>query len=313
LSLDEIANTPEIPEEETAAAPHRDRVSQIAGIAGKVLIGSGVIVLLFVLFQIFGTSYIQKQHQTTLRNSFEQQLKLVPTTAPTANAGPPVTTGPQPAPGLGQPIAILEIPAIKVNQVVIQGTTTSQLQYGPGHYTTTPLPGQAGNVGIAGHRTTWGHPFYNLNALKAGDKIILSTTYGTFTYSMTTSQIVEPTAVEVLNPTLVPTLTLTTCNPRYSAAQRLVVQATLTSTGLPVSGSLPSTQVTNTTTSTTPPSIWLGVGLGILTLLLGAATLVLAARYRSRRWYIYGVGGVISLVSLTFFFSLISQLLPASI
>jgi sortase A len=302
-----------LPEELTEKRP--DRVGQVAGIAGKVLIGAGVIVLLFTLFQIFGTSYIQHQHQKSLRSEFEKRLHSVTSTTQ-VNNGPPVPAGQEPTPSVASAIAILEIPKINVNQIVVQGTNDAQLQLGPAHYTQTPLPGQEGNVGIAGHRTTWGRPFYNLNELKNGDKIILSTTYGTYTYSVTSSQIVAPTDVAVLNPTTNATLTLTTCNPRFSAAQRLVVQAVLTSSATATTGSgtlptlPPPTNAPVQVSSSQGPAA--SILLGILTALLGAATLFLATKVRPR-WAVYVVGGVITFVALMFFFAAISQILPASI
>lgn len=302
-----------IPDELASKKP--DRVGQVAGIVGKVLIGAGVIVLLFTLFQIFGTSYIQQQHQKSLRSDFEKRLHSVTSTTQ-VNNGPPVPAGQEPTPSVGSAIAILEIPKINVNQIVVQGTNDSQLQLGPGHYTQTPLPGQVGNVGIAGHRTTWGRPFYNLNELKNGDKIILSTTYGTYTYSVTSSQIVSPSDVAVLNPTTTATVTLTTCNPRFSASQRLVVQAVLTSSATATTGS--GTLPTTPPSTTAPTQVSSSQGpaasilLGILTALLGAATLFLATKLKPR-WAVYVVGGVITFVALMFFFAAISQILPASI
>ena len=303
-------------------SPPRDRIGQIAGIAGKVLIGAGVIVLLFAVFQVFGTGYIESQHQSSLRSTFEKQLQAAPPTTTTVVPGPPTTVGTLPTPSTGSPTAIIEIPLIHVNQVVIQGTNDAQLQQGPGHYTNTPLPGQTGNVGIAGHRTTWGHPFYNLDQLKPGNKIILVTTYGTFTYHVTTSQIVAPSDVAVLNPTPNATVTLTTCNPRYSAAQRLVVSAALFSSSTATIASSTTTTTSTpgkSTTTTTAPvqssnsQSWVpSVLLGLLTALLGAATLILKRRIKPA-WAVYLVGGIVTFGALMFFFGAISQILPSSI
>jgi len=205
--------------------------------------------------------------------------------------------------------------------VVIQGTNDAQLQQGPGHYTNTPLPGQTGNVGIAGHRTTWGHPFYDLNQLKPGNKIILVTTYGTFTYHVTTTQIVDPSDVAVLNPTPNATVTLTTCNPRYSASQRLVVSAALFSSSTATIASSTTTTSTpgkSTTTTTVPvqssnSQSWVpSMLLGLLTALLGAATLILKRRIKPA-WAVYLVGGIVTFGALMFFFGAISQILPSSI
>ncbi len=133
--------------------------------------------------------------------------------------------------GIGQSLTRIEIPAIHVNVVVVQGTSDTALRAGAGHYTSTPLPCTVGNVAIAGHRTTYGKPFAYLNRLVPGDKIILDTPIGSCTYSVSAVPIsVLPTDTAVVANT--PgryTLTLTTCNPRYFATHRLVVHATMVS------------------------------------------------------------------------------------
>ncbi len=131
-----------------------------------------------------------------------------------------------PAPKVGSPIGLLTIPRIGMNAVaIVEGTDENQLQEGPGHYVGTPLPGEAGNAAIAGHRTTYGAPFYNLNELQAGDPITVQTSQGTFTYHVVTSHVVLPSNTAVLDASTSPELTLTTCNPRYSVGPRLVVLA----------------------------------------------------------------------------------------
>jgi len=111
----------------------------------------------------------------------------------------------------------------------VEGTAESDLAKGPGHYIGTSMPGQAGNVAIAGHRTTYGAPFGNLDHLKAGDTILLTNTVGTqFTYIVTGTPVaVSPQDVSVLNTLADNRLTLTTCNPRFSASQRLIAVALL--------------------------------------------------------------------------------------
>ena len=128
---------------------------------------------------------------------------------------------------IGDSLTRIKIPALGVDVVVVQGTTPSALQAGAGHYPETPLPCTAGNVAIAGHRTTYGKPFTNLDRLRAGDTIELDTPIGGCTYKVSAAPfVVAPTDVSVLAATTARTLTLTTCNPKGSDAQRLVVQAT---------------------------------------------------------------------------------------
>jgi sortase A len=128
---------------------------------------------------------------------------------------------------IGDSLTRIKIPALGVDMVVVQGTTESALQAGAGHYEASPLPCEAGNVAIAGHRTTYGKPFANLDKLQAGDTIELDTPVGGCVYHVSQAPfVVLPTDVSVLATTTVRSLTLTTCNPRGSAAQRLVVKAT---------------------------------------------------------------------------------------
>ena len=129
--------------------------------------------------------------------------------------------------GTGDALTRIKIPAIHVDVVVVEGTTQSALRAGAGHYPQTPLPCEPGNVGIAGHRTTYGKPFHNLDLLHPGDAIILETPVGKCTYKVVRTEIVLPTDTHVVDPTPVPMLTLTTCHPKGSARQRLVVHAQL--------------------------------------------------------------------------------------
>ncbi len=132
---------------------------------------------------------------------------------------------------VGDSLTRIEIPKLNVDTIVVEGTTASALRAGAGHYKDTPLPCENGNVAIAGHRTTYGKPFANVDQLKEGDLIILTTPVGTCTYQVSKQPfIIAPTNLDVIADT--PTtreLTLTTCHPKHSARQRLVVKATYVS------------------------------------------------------------------------------------
>jgi len=135
----------------------------------------------------------------------------------------------------GDSLTRIKIPALGVDMVVVQGTTESALQAGAGHYPDTPLPCEGGNVAIAGHRTTYGKPFANLDRLKTGDTIELDTPIGGCVYQVSKDPfVVTPTDISVLSATTARSLTLTTCNPKGSAAQRLVVRATYSKDTQPV-------------------------------------------------------------------------------
>jgi LPXTG-site transpeptidase (sortase) family protein len=124
-------------------------------------------------------------------------------------------------------MAHLQIPKIGLDEFVVSGTNEADLSKGPGHYLGTAMPGQAGNVAIAGHRTTHGAPFNRLAELAVGDPIELTTSGGKqLTYIVSAVPVaVSPKDVTVLNNFGDNRLTLTTCNPEYSAVQRLIVVA----------------------------------------------------------------------------------------
>jgi sortase A len=231
-----------------------------------------------------------------------------------------------PPPATGQPVGIIDIPSIGLDQVVVEGVGTAQLRSGPGHYPGTPLPGQAGNAAIAGHRTTYGHPFYDLNAVEHGARVVLTTPQGIFVYAAGKSSVVDPTDDTVLASTSDAQLTLTTCNPRYSASTRLVLRAYLVSSTLfpnrPHQATVPTTTVPTskvtqavkgTSLAGSGNGSWLSAVLwGLAVAAVVIATWLLARRTR-RRWPLYVLGGLATLVVLFFFFTAISPLLPASV
>ncbi|HSP05400.1 MAG TPA: class E sortase, partial [Acidimicrobiales bacterium] len=130
----------------------------------------------------------------------------------------------------GDSLTRIQIPRIGVDTVVVEGTTASALRAGAGHYPSTPLPCEVGNVAIAGHRTTYGKPFHALDVLEPGDRITLETPIGSCTYEVERSWITVPTDVGVVDNTPGEArLTLTTCHPKGSARQRLILTATMVS------------------------------------------------------------------------------------
>lgn len=130
----------------------------------------------------------------------------------------------------GDSLTRIEIPKLGVDVVVVEGVSSSALRAGAGHYPSTPLPCEAGNVGIAGHRTTYGRPFHDLDLLEPGDEIILHIPIGRCTYRIVEQRIVSPNDVGVIAASADSRLTLTTCHPKGSARQRLIVIATLVGT-----------------------------------------------------------------------------------
>jgi sortase A len=138
----------------------------------------------------------------------------------------------------GDSLTRLRIPALNVDVVVVEGVSSDALRAGAGHYPGYPLPCDVGNVAIAGHRTTYGKPFANLDQLNVGDQITLDTPVGSCTYQVDMKPlVVQPDDIDVIRtpPTPAPPgradhlLTLTTCTPKGSAAQRLIIQANMLS------------------------------------------------------------------------------------
>jgi sortase A len=194
---------------------------------GWTFIGMGSFVLYFLVYQLVGTNAVTSRGQDDLRNELQREW-----TAPAAAA--PRKADPKKAVprrvAAGKALAVLDIPKIDLNnKVIVEGVGRDELRKGPGHVPSTVLPGQPGTFGVSGHRTTYGAPFYRLNELAKGDTITIVTREAIYTYSVTRTAIVRPTDTQVLDNVIGPddkpkaTITLTTCHPRYSARQRLIV------------------------------------------------------------------------------------------
>jgi len=226
------------------------RPANVLKATAHVFLVVGGLLLAFVAYQLWGTAIYESHAQAHLRQELKGELGTAPARLPTSAPPParPATTSstlpvdtshvaPTMAdPALNAPVGLLSIPRIGMNgDVIVEGTGEGQLQQGPGHYQGTPLPGEAGNAAIAGHRTTYGAPFYDLDELQPGDYVYVQTVQGVFAYQVVSSAVVPPSDTQVLAATTTPQLTLTTCNPRYSASSRLVVTASLRSAITPAS------------------------------------------------------------------------------
>jgi sortase A len=127
----------------------------------------------------------------------------------------------------GSAFAVIRIPHIGVDAVVVQGTSESDLAKGPGHYRITGVPGSGRVIAIAGHRTTFGAWFRDLDDLRKGDPISLEYHGHRFVYRVTGHRVVQPSDWTILRYRGYEKLVLSTCNPVYSAAQRWIVFARL--------------------------------------------------------------------------------------
>ena len=175
----------------------------------------------YVAWLLWGTGIQTQQAQDQLR----------PTTQHWAAHPEPVPTTPGSGSRIlpGDAYADILIPSIGLDMIVVQGTDYESLKKGPGHYLDTADPWDGtGRVGMAGHRTTYLHPFFDLDQVQDGDTISLLTQYGRYDYVVTANFVLpEETAGKVLTKTSDPTLVLTTCNPKYASSQRLIVTADL--------------------------------------------------------------------------------------
>ena len=207
---------------------------------GQVLITVGLVLLLFCVYELEVTNLVTNREQKRLHTEIERTW-----------AKPPTATAPGLRPvavELGSAFAVIRIPRLDSDRshpyarVVVEGTSTADLKEGPGHIVQSGQPGKLGNLVISGHRTTYGAPFADLDRLRPGDAVVLETRDTWFTYRVTGTEVVRPTDIAVTYPVprqpgAAPTrsvLTLTTCNPKYSATERMVVSGVL-DTSLPKS------------------------------------------------------------------------------
>ncbi|UDY37289.1 class E sortase [Dermatobacter hominis] len=230
-------------------------LSKVLGFVGRAFIIVGLFILGFVAFQLWGTSIEEGRNQSELTDRLATSVEDTADVSESDDAGEladalakaledqdPATAPATPAPAEGEPVGIIEIPKIGLERVIVQGVTKADLKKGPGHYPGTPLPGQAGNAGIAGHRTTYGAPFNRIDELVPGDEITITTPQGRFLYKVIKAPdsdaapyIVKPSDVSVLEDKGDNRITLTACHPEYSARERIIVNAVLSAPPAPTS------------------------------------------------------------------------------
>ena len=316
-------------------------MSRILGAVGRIFITVGVLILLFAGFQLWGTAIEESSHQSELGSDL---VKRDPGASKPDSADPGTVAaslatvdraaGPTTAaPAEGEAVGVIRIPKIGAEKFIVEGTTKTDLKKGPGHYIGTPLPGQAGNAAIAGHRTTYGAPFNRIDELVPGDQVEIYTSQGRFIYKVLPPPdgvgiergpgwyTVRPSESSVLDNTEENRLTLTACHPKYSASQRIVVTAALvadpaptavTTTLAPTSGAKPAPTKASDLTSGfagDPKALWPAIGFGLAAAGVWLATWLAAKRYSTIWCYI--VGTPLFLFLLWFSFVFIDRWLPA--
>lgn len=215
----------------------------VTGVLGEVLITVGVVVLLYVVWQMWVGDMIIGAESRKAGNELSQQWSDAaaenPTSTENSAADSPYNTITAPPPVIDTPqsaddFAVMYAPRLwGADPFTIAGGTTTweSLDLGKvGYYLGTGLPGQPGNFAVAGHRGSHGAPFMDLPNLQVGDAIVIQTKAGWYTYRYRNMEYVAPSAVEVLYPTpqnlaagtTGSFITLTTCSPRYGSAERLI-------------------------------------------------------------------------------------------
>ncbi|MFG1708496.1 class E sortase [Nonomuraea sp. M3C6] len=187
---------------------------------GETSITAGLILMLFCAYLLWGTGAYTQSQQLLLQRDLAGR--------PAEKAEP------------GQALALLRIPRLgnDYRYAVVEGVDAQHLKKGPGHYPGSAMPGQVGNFVLSGHRTTYAAPFNEIDELERDDEIVVEAREARYTYRVTSQDIVQPDEVDVLAPVpgkpdirpIRAFITLSTCHPEYSAAERLIVYGVLKET-----------------------------------------------------------------------------------
>jgi LPXTG-site transpeptidase (sortase) family protein len=321
---------PDRPGPRLAIRPEGARASQ----AGRIMSVVGLLLVGFFVFQLTGTAVTHERNQRLLLQRFEQVAPLQafdparedPDAGGSGDgiltgaeaSGDADTDGGEPeivpaaeAPARGEPVGILQIPGLGLEEVVVQGTRPAELRSGPGHLRGTPMPGEPGNAAIAGSRLANGAPFHRLDEVEEGDRIDVTTAVGRFRYDVTAVRRVaegDPDPVRTRGGGS--TLTLVTSAPAFLAGDRLVVVAELRTR--PVAPRFPPVTPDSTETGfdTAPGGLAPVLGWGAL-----LALTIVAARHLYRRWHravAYLLTTPIVVALLVLVFESLAGLLPAT-
>ena len=276
------------------------RISRLIDFLGRTMIVAGLLLLSFVAYQLWGTGIVEGRSQTAIAKQFAK---------------------PQPIqPQLGGLVGRITIPSIGVSKYVVAGVRLKDLERGPGLFPGSPMPGQKGNVAIAGHRTTFGAPFSRIDELRGNERITLESKDGTFTYIVNGEPkivLATDTAVaKTTNPDSA-TVTLVSCYPKWTSTKRIVVVATLDSTVLP----LPATPLVTSEPidqqsiagwfhdpTAWPTVLFFGLALIVIRIVAGLMT-----RRGRRKIFVYPIAFGIFIPTLFLFFGGLTRLLPANL
>ena len=283
---------------ETNTSP--GRISRLLDALGRTMIAAGFLLLSFVAYQLWGTGIAEGRSQSAMATQFAK---------------------PQPIqPQFGGLVGRITSPSIDISKYVVAGVRLKDLERGPGLFPGSPLPGQKGNVAIAGHRTSFGAPFSRIDEIRDNDKIILETRDGTFTYIVNGEpRIVSATdtaVVKTTNPD-VAMITLVSCYPKWTSTQRIIVVATLDSNESPLpptpfATNEPVVQQTSDGWFHDPTAWSTVLFFGFALIAIRIIAVVLTRRGR-RKFFVYLIAGGIFVPTLFLFFGGLSRLLPANL
>jgi sortase A len=241
--------TPVLPSrsERRASRRPRRRVTFL-GVVGELLITAGVLVLLFLGWQVWWNNLVTSNQQSSAAASQSQKWidDAIKAPAPTTPDGKPASPTDPPViakPADYQAFAVIYIPRLgadwkrTIRETVDTEKVLNSYTAGVGHYADTQLPGQVGNFAVAGHDSGWGNTFIDLSKLHIGDRIYVQTKDGWYTYTFRNFEYVQPSAVQVVlpvprQPEATPVdrlMTITTCNPPFHAGERLIAYNTFQS------------------------------------------------------------------------------------
>jgi sortase A len=350
LDLEPVGEVPAPPAPSVAEEAPSSRWGLRIGTAITVL---GALLVGFVVFQFWLTDLSEQRSQRELASEFQQRLVVATALAAAGPVDPdapefgevrdlgaeadaasdaePGAGGDEDGGGAegeevvvaeelprGTPVALLAIPAIGLDKIVVEGTGANDLKQGPGHYRHSPLPGRPGNAVIACHRTTYGEPCRRLGELEKGDDIDVTTTDGIFTYHVVDTEMIEPGDPDVIGPSDDNRLTLVTANPEYQASERLVVVAELEGEPVEVEGAPDPEQLASTPLTPDESGLTRDVTAWAPILLWGellvAAIVAAGLLYRRwRRWPTWLLTTPVILAFAFLWYESLNRLLPSTL
>jgi len=281
-----------------STAPPEERGERTVLTVALALSLGGLCLLAFLFYAFVFTGLSESRSQRNLLGQF-------------AAPNPALITGAKVLEG--QPVAVLDIPAIDMRLVVVKGTSATDLAMGPGLMTGSAQPGQKGNAVIAGRRTTAGAPFGHILTLRRGDRITVITGLGTYSYRVTGVGVAVPGSADPISPTATATLTLVTSNPAILPTGRAYVTAKLVSPGLrtpPWRKPPPASAraLSGDSGAVAPTVLW-----GALLLAAVVATIAAYRRWSQQIWAVYLLSTPVVLAIALVWFGNLYRLLPATL